>query len=182
MPKNLGKKLERRINKANYKYRKDRTAMIKKEEIPIHITKLGPKASMSTVDYIGIVPLWAPLKEIIGLHMVGAYIAFDAKETKVKTSFPLANIHQHQLEFLKYIRSLGGIAFFLIQFTSLHEDEAFMVPIPVIDKAWENARKGKRKSIRYKDFKKQWLVPIDNYLNHFINQSCINSWIKMYKL
>ena len=41
----------------------------------------------STLDYTGIYK--------------NKYIEFDAKETKSKTSFPLSNIHSHQLEHIK---------------------------------------------------------------------------------
>lgn len=41
-------------------------------------------------------------------------IWFDAKVTKLKTSFPLSNIHKHQMEYLKQVQEQGGKAFFLI--------------------------------------------------------------------
>ena len=179
MPKDLGKKLEHRVNKANYKYRKNGTAMIKKEEVPILLTKKGLVVTQSTVDYIGVIPI---ITGLLPRNTVGIYIAFDAKETKSKTSFPLANIHQHQLEFLKFIHSVGGLTFFMIQFTSLHEDQVFLVPITFVYKIWEDAINGKRKSIRYKDFKPEWLINIDDYLKPFINKLCTNSWVGMYKL
>ena len=44
----------------------------------------------------------------------GKYIDFEAKETKNKTSFPLANIHPHQFEHLKRIIRHKGIAFLIV--------------------------------------------------------------------
>ena len=79
--------LEKRANKANLKYRKSKKAVIQKVRTPILYTRKGLIAQQSTVDYTGII---APK---------GQGIAFDAKETKNKTSFPLKNIHQHQLNF-----------------------------------------------------------------------------------
>lgn len=41
----------------------------------------------STLDYNGIYK--------------GKYIEFDAKETKNKTSFPISNIHRHQIDYVR---------------------------------------------------------------------------------
>ena len=114
--------LEKRANKANLKYRKSKKALIQKVPTPILYTRKGLIAQQSTVDYTGII---APK---------GQGIAFDAKETKNKTSFPLKNIHQHQLNFLNLFEELGGIAFFLIHFKSVYENEAFKTPLKLVNK------------------------------------------------
>ena len=44
----------------------------------------------------------------------GKYIEFDAKESKNKTSFPLSNIHDHQIKHIINILRHGGIAFLII--------------------------------------------------------------------
>jgi recombination protein U len=44
----------------------------------------------------------------------GKSIWFDVKVTTQKLSFPLKNIHAHQIEYLKKVNSQGGKAFFLI--------------------------------------------------------------------
>ncbi|MBU5437614.1 Holliday junction resolvase RecU [Tissierella sp. MSJ-40] len=36
-------------------------------------------------------------------------IAFDAKETKEETRFPLSNVQEHQIEFMKNWYKYGGI-------------------------------------------------------------------------
>lgn len=41
-------------------------------------------------------------------------IWFDCKATTNKTSFPLANIHKHQIEYLEKVAEQGGKGFFLI--------------------------------------------------------------------
>ena len=142
--------LEKRANKANLKYRKSKKALIQKVPTPILYTRKGLIAQQSTVDYTGII---APK---------GQGIAFDAKETKNKTSFPLKNIHQHQLNFLNLFEELGGIAFFLIHFKSVYENEAFKTPLKLVNKYWDGEE---RKSIPFDDFKTEWLVHIDSYLN-----------------
>ena len=55
----------------------------------------------------------------------GKYIDFEAKETKNKTSFPLRNIHSHQIEHIKSIIEHKGIAFLIIRFTNL--DKTFLL-------------------------------------------------------
>ena len=132
--------LEKTANKANLSYRKSKKALIQKVPTPILYTRKGLIAQQSTVDYTGI------------LAPKGKGIAFDAKETKSKTSFPLANIHQHQLNFLELFEDLGGVAFFLIHFKSVHPTQAFVTPISLVKKYWDG---NERKSIPIADFKEE---------------------------
>ena len=132
--------LEKNANRANINYRKSKKALIQKVPTPILYTRKGLIAQQSTVDYTGIL---APR---------GQGLAFDAKETKSKTSFPLANIHQHQLNFLELFEALGGIAFFLVHFKSVHTDRAFVTPISLVAKYWYG---NERKSIPISDFKEE---------------------------
>ncbi len=50
---------------------------------------------------------------------MGRYIDFEAKETKNKTSFPIKNIHEHQVKHLEQCLNHGGIAFIIIYFSTL---------------------------------------------------------------
>tara|TARA_Y100000034_G_scaffold101317_1_gene125503 strand:+ start:217 stop:672 length:456 start_codon:yes stop_codon:yes gene_type:complete len=143
-----GNELEKRANQANLNYRKDKKALIMKVPVPILLTRKGLRPMQSTVDYTGLVK-------------GGRFIAFDAKETKIKTSFPLKNIHQHQLAYLDMVEELGGIAFFFIHFKSIHKNKAYITPLSLIHKI---INENKRKSIPIKEFKKEWLVNIDNYM------------------
>ena len=61
----------------------------------------------STTDYNGIYK--------------GKYIDFEAKETKSKTSFPISNIHKHQIKHLVRIINHGGISFIIIRFTTINK-------------------------------------------------------------
>ena len=151
--------LENRIKKANLRYRKEHKAVIQKLEVPIRMTDQGMVAMLSTVDFYGAYLIIKRKKNI------GVPIAFEAKETQSSTSFPLANIHQHQLEYLKIWLDVGGTGFFLIHFKELYPDQAFVTPVSLVDKYW--ADPDGRKSIPLSDFKKDWLVPIDDYLIHF---------------
>ena len=51
----------------------------------------------------------------------GYYIDFEAKETRSKTSFPLSNIHKHQIDHLINIKKHGGIGFIIVKFTLLNK-------------------------------------------------------------
>jgi len=113
---NRGMNLESDINLTNEYYKNINIALIYKKPTPIKIstvsydTKKITEAffeTQSTLDYNGIYR--------------GKYIEFDAKETISKTSFPLANIHKHQLEHIKGILTLGGIAFLIVRFVVLNK-------------------------------------------------------------
>ena len=54
------------------------------------------------------------------------YIDFEAKETTNKTSFPLANIHNHQINHIRNIKDNGGIVFLIVRFVSLNKDFILM--------------------------------------------------------
>ena len=110
-----GSTLEEFINRTNKKYLENGLALIQKVPTPItpinidketrHIT-LAYFDQKSTVDYIGAVQ--------------GIPVCFDAKECNTDT-FPLQNIHEHQVVFMEDFEKQGGIAFFLISFTRRDE-------------------------------------------------------------
>lgn len=112
---NRGMTLEEDINITNEYYKEKKIALIYKKPIPIKVLKVTPDKmrikeafyeKKSTLDYSGI------YKE--------KYVEFDAKETNSKTSFPLSNIHPHQIEHIKNVISYGGIAFLVIRFNPLN--------------------------------------------------------------
>lgn len=96
-----GKELEKIAEKVNLKQRINKQSLILKVPTPLVMTNKGIIPKPSTVDFVGLLD-------------GGKFIAFDAKETKVKTRFDLKNIKAHQLEYLQFVKDLGGLAFFLI--------------------------------------------------------------------
>ena len=113
---NRGMTLEEDINLTNEYYKEKNIALIYKKPIPIKVLKVNSSKTRildgfyekkSTLDYSGI------YKE--------KYIEFDAKETNSKTSFPISNIHTHQIEHIKNILSHKGIAFLIIRFNMLNK-------------------------------------------------------------
>lgn len=140
---NRGKSLEDDLDETNKYYVASGIANVHKKPVPIQIVKVEyPKRSAavikeayfrtpSTTDYNGV---WN-----------GKYIDFEAKETESKTSFPLKNIHEHQIQHMKNVILQQGIVFFIIRFSSLRRD--FLVPFSLIEDAWSVMLTGGRKSI-----------------------------------
>ena len=113
---NRGMTLEEDINLTNQYYKEKNIALILKKPTPIKVLKVNSDKTRikdafyekkSTLDYNGI------YKE--------KYIEFDAKETNSKTSFPLNNIHEHQIEHIKNIILYKGITFLIIRFNLLNK-------------------------------------------------------------
>ena len=140
---NRGKTLEDEINETNTFYLNHQIAIIHKKPVPVQIVKVEyPSRSAavireayfrtpSTTDFNGV---WN-----------GYYIDFEAKETESKTSFPLKNVHQHQVNHMKEVTNQKGIAFTIVKFATL--DRYFIVPFNVLYEAWTGMESGGRKSI-----------------------------------
>ena len=145
-----GSVLEELINRSNDKYREKNLALIQKIPTPItpikmdkehnHIT-LAYFDKKSTVDYIGIVQ--------------GIPVCFDAKECTTDT-FPLHNIHEHQMEFMEQFEKQGGISFFTIPFSC--RDEKIYVPYRHVLKFWNRMNDGGRKSFRYEELDPTYII------------------------
>lgn len=114
-----GAHLEEDINASNVFYNDRNIALIYKKPTPVQVVRVDyprrGKAKIveayyrtpSTTDYNGIYK--------------GKYIDFEAKETTSKTSFPLNNIHPHQIEHIRNITIEGGISFLIVRFTTLDQ-------------------------------------------------------------
>lgn len=144
-----GSLLEEMINMTNEKYRENNLALVQKIPTPIkpveidgngHIT-LAYFEQKSTVDYIGTVQ--------------GVPVCFDAKETS-DTKFALSNIHKHQIDFMTNFEKQGGVSFLIIMFR--HTDECFYLRYNELMEYVKRADNGGRKSIRYEEFDKKWLI------------------------
>lgn len=153
---NRGMSLEEDINVTNQFYLETNKAIIHKKPTPIQIVKVhypkrsaaviteGYFQSKSTTDYNGIYK--------------GKHIDFEAKETKNKTLFPLANIHEHQFQHMNAILNHNGICFVIIRFTELNE--TYFINAEILLSYWEQMLQGGKKSIPYQIFKEQGhLIP-----------------------
>ena len=150
--KNRGMTLEKMVNESNRHYLEMDRAVIHKKPTPIQVANVHyPKRSMakiteayyktpSTTDYNGLYR--------------GRYIDFDVKETRNKTSFPLKNIHPHQIDHLRRIHAHGGIAFIIIGLVL--EDTYWLLPFERIEPYLKRAETG-RKSMTVTEIKKESL-------------------------
>ena len=145
-----GSTLEDMINHSNELYREKKLALIQKIPTPItpisidknsrHIT-LAYFDQKSTVDYIGAVQ--------------GIPVCFDAKECAVKT-FPLQNVHEHQILFMQQFEEQGGIAFIILHFTIL--DEIYYIPFRDLYEFWKRMEAGGRKSFTYDEIDRTYAI------------------------
>ena len=145
-----GSALEDLINHSNEKYLQNHLALIQKIPTPItpiridketrHIT-LAYFEQKSTIDYMGVVQ--------------GVPICFDAKETNADT-FPLQNIHEHQIEFMTEYEHQNGIAFIILYY--MKHDELYYIPYSDIIKFWNRAKQGGRKSFTYAEVNKEYKI------------------------
>lgn len=149
-----GSALEEYINHTNELYRNKGLALIQKIPTPItpvridkdhrHIT-LAYFDQRSTVDYIGAVQ--------------GIPVCFDAKECATDT-FPLQNVHRHQVEFMEAFEKQGGISFLLILYTG--RDSLYYMRLNELKRYWERMNNGGRKSIRYEELDPDFFFSLRN--------------------
>ncbi|MEJ7540766.1 Holliday junction resolvase RecU [Staphylococcus intermedius] len=142
-----GMTLENDIESSNQYYLNTGRAVIHKKPTPVQIVHVDyPKRSQavikeayfrtpSTTDYNGVYK--------------GYYIDFEAKETKNKTSFPLQNIHAHQVEHMKQAVAHGGIVFLLLRFKGINE--VYLLPFKRFFPFWERYLNNGKKSIKVEE-------------------------------
>ena len=114
---NRGLNLENDINLANEYYKINDVAYIYKKPTPIKLVKVDYKLAKITEGYFDT----PSTTDYNGLYK-GHYIDFEAKETNNLTSFPLANIHKHQIKHIRNISTNGGICFLIVRFTKLNKN------------------------------------------------------------
>ncbi len=145
-----GSSLEDLINMTNEKYLSSGLGLIQKIPTPIkpinidketrHIT-LAYFDQKSTVDYIGVVQ--------------GVPVCFDAKESAADT-YPLQNIHPHQIEFMENFEDQKGVAFIILEFTA--RDEMYYLPFRDLKVFADRAAEGGRKSFCYDEIDKDYVI------------------------
>ena len=113
---NRGMTLESDINSSNSYYLDNNIAVIYKKPTPIKAVKVDYSKNKITEGYYEI----PSTTDYNGIYK-GKYIDFEAKETKSKTSFPISNIHKHQIKHLVRVIEHGGISFIIIRFTTVNK-------------------------------------------------------------
>ena len=149
-----GSTLEDLVNHTIEQYQEKRLAVIQKVRTPItpvsidkatrHIT-LAYFEKKSTVDYIGAVQ--------------GIPVCFDAKECAADT-FPLQNIHEHQVDFMGAFEGQNGVSFLLIYFS--HRNEYYYMRYVEMMKFWQRAEQGGRKSFTYEELDSSYFLAVKN--------------------
>lgn len=109
-----------------------------------HIT-LAYFDKISTVDYIGAVQ--------------GIPVCFDAKECSVDT-FPLQNVHEHQIRFMEKFERQGGISFLLIYYSG--KNRLYYMKYEEIRRFWDRAQEGGRKSFRFDELNEEYFMSLKN--------------------
>ena len=156
-----GSTLEDLVNRTNEQYAEKNLALIQKIPTPItpvrmdkenrHIT-LAYFEQRSTVDYIGAVQ--------------GIPVCFDAKECASDT-FPIQNIHEHQIEFMSDFEKQGGITFIIADFVM--RNETYYIPYSDVMRFWKRARAGGRKRFTYEEINKEFKIRSHNgIMVHYI--------------
>ena len=149
-----GSALEELVNRTNEKYRELGLALIQKIPTPITPVRMDKEhrqitlayfEQRSTVDYIGAVQ--------------GIPVCFDAKECRADT-FPLQNVHEHQIDFMGKFERQGGVSFLLIYYTE--RDELYYMRYRQIKKFWDRGMQGGRKSFRYDELEPAWTMQLKN--------------------
>ncbi len=145
-----GSGLEDLINRTNESYRTKGLALIQKVPTPItpikidkenrHIT-LAYFEQKSTVDYIGAVQ--------------GIPVCFDAKECHTDT-FPIANIHEHQVQFMADFEKQEGLSFLIIHYTA--RDILYYLNFDQMKAFWDRAQNGGRKSFRFEELDMDYIL------------------------
>lgn len=152
-----GMALEKDIEDTNLHYQVSGKAIFNKRPTPIQVLKVKDNQissaffqEPSTVDFYGVYK--------------GKYIDFEAKETQSNTSFPLKNIHSHQVEHMRNIIKHGGHSFLVCRFTNLQE--TYFLDAEYVFAVWDSMVAGGRKSIPLSYFKEKGIkIPVTYLAN-----------------
>ncbi|MEE3392332.1 MAG: Holliday junction resolvase RecU [Lachnospiraceae bacterium] len=149
-----GSVLEESINLTNERLREKGLGLVQKIPTPItpiefdkttnHIT-LAYFEKKSTVDYIGVIQ--------------GVPVCFDAKECNAE-SFPLQNIHEHQIEFMKDFEAQEGIAFFIVYFKK--PELCYYVPYRDAYRFYKRAEEGGPRHFKRTELDSEYIVNVRN--------------------
>ena len=138
-----GSTLEDLINRTNELYKEHGLCLVQKIPTPITPIRMNSDHTQitlayfdqkSTVDYIGAVQ--------------GIPVCFDAKECAVDT-FSLANIHEHQMNFMEEFEKQGGISFIIIYYS--HIERFCYERFAKLKEFWDRMNSGGRKRFRQEE-------------------------------
>ena len=153
-----GSTLEELVNQTIHQYEQQNLALIQKIPTPITPVKIDKESrhitlayfeKISTVDYIG--------------NVQGIPVCFDAKECNVDT-FPLQNIHEHQMDFMEKFEKQQGISFAILYYS--HKHLFYYMTFRKMNEFWQRSVNGGRKSFKFDELDSDFFMPLKN--NYFI--------------
>ncbi|MBO5509801.1 MAG: Holliday junction resolvase RecU [Lachnospiraceae bacterium] len=145
-----GSTLEELINITNETYREKKLGLVQKIPTPITPVKIDKEKGNislayfekdSTVDYIGLIQ--------------GVPICFDAKECATDT-FPLRNIHEHQLKFMEEFEEQKGISFLIVMFTS--RNDYYYMRYKELKKYIDRVKEGHANNFKYEELDDNYFI------------------------
>ena len=158
-----GQSLEELINLTNDKYRERKLAVVQKVPTPITPMKIDKETRQitlayfdqkSTVDYIGVVQ--------------GVPVCFDAKQCAEKR-FPLQNVHEHQIQFMKEFEEQNGVSFLIIYFSD--QDVYYYLRFKKLYEFWKRAENGGPKSFNFDELEPEYqMSPHEGVFVHYLEQ------------
>ncbi|MGI6002052.1 MAG: Holliday junction resolvase RecU [Lachnospiraceae bacterium] len=155
-----GSLLEEMVNRTVHRYRDQKLALIQKIPTPITPVRMDPETrhitlayfeQRSTVDYIGVVQ--------------GIPVCFDAKECQTE-KFPIQNIHEHQVVFMRDFEQQDGIAFLLLYFKNANR--FFYLPYAQMVTFWNRSKTGHHKYFRMDELDPAYEIRCSGYMLHFL--------------
>ncbi len=166
---NRGMSFEREINISNDYYINNKIALITKRPTPINVVRVDYTKKCKIVDAYFEKP---STTDYNGVYK-GYYLDFEAKSTKIKTSFPLNNITLNQIKHLENVIYHHGIAFFLIEFAALNEvyylDASYVI---------DHYKNSDRRSIPINDVRKFGHLIKQGYLPRYNYLEIVDQYIK----
>lgn len=172
-----GMVLENDLNITNKYYLDIKKAFIYKKPTPIKIVKTTyPTKSNKKVDIvINEAYFESPsTTDYNGLYK-GKYIDFEAKETTNKTSFPLNNIHKHQINHLRNIMENDGIAFLIVRF--IEHNKTYLL---FAKDFFDYIDKNNKKSIPYNYFEEKGYEIKEKYSPRLDYLEIVDKYLKEY--
>ena len=87
--------------------------------------------------------------------------------TCAKESFPLANVHEHQVQFMREFEAQDGVAFLIIYFAK--KDIFYYLTLRQFEVFWQRAENGGRKSFTYEELDPKYQIsPYNGVPVHYL--------------
>ncbi len=145
-----GSTLEELINLTNELYKEKKLGLVQKIPTPITPVKIDSDTGQiklayfekdSTVDYIGAIQ--------------GVPVCFDAKEC-AKDTFPLRNIHAHQIAFMQSFEEQKGISFLILMLS--HRNEFYYMRFHELMTYINRAEQGHANNFKYDELDSRYFL------------------------